>query len=218
MYWTCSRVGGGTLRNTTRATFVAFMETSLISNEVFSDLLCLICFICNTWPFIYSVYFSSAFFFCNYCPHEEGFIFLFFWLPLFFSKPHSDSFAESSHDKNPFLFSLSNNSQEFFFLFFNICLAHFLSKHQISHLTLIPEQLPQFSRYRLSHLSVKDWHAMFLLPCQVCVFNGAPRPQREAVLPGHRIRHRKVHADHLHPHCGPRLPAVQPDIFKTEVR
>lgn len=56
---------------------------------------------------------------------------------------------------------------------------------------------------------------MFLLLCQVCVFDGAPRPQPEALLPGHRVRHREVHADHLHPHRGPRLPAVWPDIFET---
>lgn len=137
---------------------------------------------------------------------------------LFFQNPTLIHLRKVLMTKTPFCFLFPTIPKSFFFFFFNICLAHFLSKHQISHLTLIPEKRPQFSRYRLSHLSVKDWHAMFLLPCQVCVFNGAPRPQREAVLPGHRIRHRKVHADHLHPHCGPRLPAVQPDIFKTEVR
>lgn len=41
---------------------LGFMETSLMRNEVFSDLLCLICFICNTWAFLYSVYFSYTYF------------------------------------------------------------------------------------------------------------------------------------------------------------
>lgn len=57
-------------------------------------------------------------------------------------------------------------------------------------------------------------------PChsQICVSDGAPGPQREALLPGDNVRHRKVYADHLHSHCGPGLPAVWPDIYKTEVR
>lgn len=90
-------VGGGHAPKPYKSYLRGFMETSLISNEVFSDLLCLIRFVCNTWPFIYSVYFSSAFFFLQLLSTWRRFYFPFFWLPLF-SKPHSDSFAESSHD------------------------------------------------------------------------------------------------------------------------
>lgn len=57
-----------------------------------------------------------------------------------------------------------------------------------------------------------------LCPSQICVSDGAPGPQREALLPGAVVGHREVHADHLHPHRGPGVPAVQPDIFKTKVR
>lgn len=62
--------------------------------------------------------------------------------------------------------------------------------------------------------------ALSFLPChsQVRVSDGAPGPQREAVLSGAVVGHREVHADHLHPHRGPGLPAVRPDIFKTKVR
>lgn len=53
--------------------------------------------------------------------------------------------------------------------------------------------------------------------CQIRVSDGAPGPQREALLSGAVVGHREVHADYLHPHRGPGLPAVQSDIFKTEV-
>lgn len=53
---------------------------------------------------------------------------------------------------------------------------------------------------------------------QICVSDGAPGLQREAVLSGDNVRHRKVYAHHLHPHRGPGLPAVWADISKTEVR
>lgn len=117
MYWTCSRVGGArseTLQELPSAR--GFMETSLISNEVFSDLLCLIRFICNTWPFIYSVYFSSAFFFCNYCPHEEGFISLFFGC-LFFQNPTLIHLRKVLMTKTPFCFLFPIIPKSFFFFF-----------------------------------------------------------------------------------------------------
>lgn len=62
--------------------------------------------------------------------------------------------------------------------------------------------------------------ALCFPPChsQICVSDGAPGPQREAVLSSAVVGHREVHADHLHPHRGPGLPAVRPDIFKTKVR
>lgn len=190
-----------------------FMETSLIRNGVFSDLLCLISFLCNTWAFLYSVSFSYTYF-SAIIVHMRKVYFLFCYF--FFKTPLFIHLRKVLMTKTPFSFLFPIIPRSFFF--FNLWLAHFLSKRWISHLTLIPEKLPQFRRYCLSRLPVKDWHAMFLLPCQVCVFDGAPRPQREAVLSGHRIRHRKVHADHLHPHCGPRLSAVWPDIFKPQVR
>lgn len=74
------------------------------------------------------------------------------------------------------------------------------------------KQVRVFKMLKIKALCFPSCHS------QICVSDGAPGPQREAVLSGAVVGHREVHADHLHPHRGPGLPAVRPDIFKTEVR
>lgn len=112
----------------------------------------------------------ALFFSCNYCPQEGGF--LSFSLP-FVGAALLFSWVMFSWLKTFFL-SLSNYSQQFL----HYGLAHFPSKHWISHLTLIPKKPPYFSRYRASRLSVKDWHAMFLLLSGMCFWWGSKTTTR----------------------------------------
>lgn len=120
MYWTCSRVGGArskTLQELPSAR--GFMETSLISNEVFLDLLCLIRFICNTWPFIYSVYFSFAFFFLQLLSTWRRFYFPFFFFGcLFFQNPTLIHLRKVLMTKTPFCFLFPIIPKSCFFSFF----------------------------------------------------------------------------------------------------
>lgn len=77
---------------------LGFMETSLISKEVFSDLLCLICFVCSMWPSSFYVIFltiwHTSIYFSAIIIHMKK---VFFPFVTFFSN-HTYSFGECSHD------------------------------------------------------------------------------------------------------------------------
>lgn len=115
MYWTCSRAES----LLELPSPLGFMETSLIRNEVFSDLLCLICFICNKWALRLCVFFLCLLF-CN-CPHEE--VFFLFFVTSLFKTPLLFICGKFSWPKPLFSF-LFPIIPSIFFFFFNFCLAH----------------------------------------------------------------------------------------------